>query len=527
MPPRKKEIVVGFVSAAIIFFVLFFAGLYILGDPVLHQTAVFSRTVHSILADYYEPGMGRPALDEAESALLSLLDPFSQRLDRKDYKQLREEFSGEYSGVGITIVPRDTLLMIISVHEGGPAYDGGVKSGDWILAVDGVPIPRHNPAGFTDRIRGPSGTEVSLTLYRPRIDDTLQITLTRGMITLEHVPYYGMTERGNAFIRIADFESGAADQLRAAVEKLEPKEPGGYIIDLKANPGGYLDEAIEAADLFLEKGTLIVGIDSRSRWDNREFKSRVHPLTHRPIIILTDRGSASGSEIFTGALRGADRAVVVGDTTFGKGLVQAVYPLFNGDALRLTISRYYFADSTYLNPPDSELHFSGLPPDIVYHPTGEIAFQDLILSGMLFYDFVDAHWELLSRYPDRFNYPDTVIAEFENFADSRGIRYQSWLTETLEYTVIDQLLEEASDPVIAHLDSMLSRSRALDADVFARHADFLKFHIRTVVVERKHGRAASYRDVIVTGRADIRVAEDLLLDETRYREYLASRTTDK
>jgi len=520
LPPSKKEILVGFASATVIFFALFFAGLYVLDDPILRQTAAFSNTVRNILVDYYDPGMGRPALGAAERAMMSLLDPFSQRLDEGDYRRLREEFSGEYSGVGITILPRDSFLMVISVHEGGPAYDGGVKSGDRILAVDGIKVPRSNPAGFTDRIRGPAGTEVSLTVHRPRINNTLQISLTRRAITLEHVPYYGMTESRNAYIRMTDFEAGAAEQLLAAVDSLERREPHGYIIDLKANPGGYLDEAIAAADMFLEKGVLIVGIDSRSRWDNREFSSSSTPLTRRPVVILTDRGTASGSEIFTGALRGADRAVVVGDTSFGKGLVQSVYPLFTGGAIRLTISRYYFADSTYLNPPDSELNFSGLPPDIVYNPPGEIAFQDMILSGMLIYDFVETNWEGLSRRPDRFNYPDTVIAQFEEFARSRGFAYQSWSTETLEFTVIDQLLDEASDTVMAQLDSMLALSRSLDENVFERHADFLKFHIRRVVVDRKHGRAASYRAVIVPGRPDIRLAEELLADETRYGKYL-------
>jgi hypothetical protein len=210
---------------------------------------------------------------------------------------------------------------------------------------------------------------------------------------------------------------------------------------------------------------------------------------------------------------------VIGDTTFGKGLVQSVYPLFNGDAMRLTISRYYFADGTYLNPPDSELNFAGLPPDIVFQPQGEIAFQDMVLSGMLIYDFVESHWDELSGYPDRFNYPDTVVAGFEKFARSRGIVYQSWLTETLEYTVIDQLLDEASSTVMSHLDGMLALSQSLDKSVFERHAEFLKFHIRRVVIERTRGRAASYRDVIVPGRPDIRLAEELLLDEARYSKY--------
>jgi hypothetical protein len=240
-------------------------------------------------------------------------------------------------------------------------------------------------------------------------------------------------------------------------------------------------------------------------------------------VILTDRGTASGAEIFTGALRGADKAVVVGDTTFGKGLVQSVYPLFSGDAIRLTISRYYFADGTYLNPPDSELTFSGLPPDIPYFPQGEIAFRDLILYDLLIYDFVDANRDLLSRYPDRFNYPDEVVEIFESFVESRNIKYKSRSTGILEQAILNQFLDEASVAVLAHLDSMLAYSKSLDENVFTRHKDFLKYHIRRIMVERERGGAASYRDVIVPGRADIRLAEALLSDPDRYQSYLTRR----
>lgn len=523
MPPTKKEVAVGFISAAVIFFVLFFAGISLLDDPLLRQSVAFSRTAHYILADYHLPVMRAPAFNAAENNLLELLDPFSQLMDKRDYLQMREEYSGEYSGIGVTIIPRDSLLMVISVHEGGPAYDGGVRSGDWILAVDGHNVPHDNPSSATDYIRGQSGTPVKLTIYRPRIDETLHLTLTRGAIKLEHIPYYGMTETGMAYIRLADFEAGAAEQLQEAVEILESKNPRGYILDLKGNPGGYLGEAVEAADIFLNKGVLIVGIDSRSRWDNRQYKSTSKPLTDRPLVVLTDRGTASGAEILTGALHAAERAVVVGDTTFGKGLVQSVFSLANGDAMRLTISRYYFADGRYLNPPDSVLHFVGLAPDIVYSPPGELAFQDLILSGLLLYDFADEYWPLLSGYPDKFGYPDTVITLFEEFARSRGIEYQSWMTQTLNQTLQYQHADSAGPAVLAQLDSMLALSQALDRDALERHADFLKFQIRRVVVERKDGRAASYRDVIVPGRTDIRFVEQLLADSTRYDSYLTAR----
>lgn len=517
--PDKKEIIAGFISAAVIFLTLFASGIYLLGDPMLQEAVSFSLTASEIASRYPLPMSRRSAFDGAERALFSLLDPFSFRIDKNDYEYLREESTGEYGGIGISVVARDTILMVMSVREGGPAYEAGMKSGDWILAVDSVEISPDNPSSATDMIRGPSDTEVSLTIYRPISADTLQLTMMRSNIRLEHLPYFGITESGCAYIRMADFEAGAAEELIIAVRELEQHHPVGYIIDLMGNPGGYLNEAIEAADAFLEKGTLIVGTDGRSRWDNRRFTSSSPPLTRQPVVVLTDLGTASASEIFTGALHGADRCVVIGDTTFGKGLVQTVYGLPNNDAIRLTISRYYFADGRYLNPPDSQLAFAGLAPDIVYNPPGEIAFQETILSGFLIYDFVESEWDLLSSYPDRFNYPDTVVYLFQQFALSRGVAYQSWLTGTLSLVLLDQYLAEASEPVMAQLNNMQDRSRQLDRDAYRRHADFLKYHIRRVTVEKKSGRAASYQDVIVPTRPDIRLAEEILTDPEKYRSY--------
>ncbi len=519
MNPDKTEIITGFVSTVVIFLILFASGIFLLGDPVLRETVSFSLTAQEIVSFYPLPMNRRAAFEGAERGLFSLLDPFSYRLDRNDYRYLKEESTGEYGGVGITVVPRDTTLLVITVREGGPAYEAGMKNGDWILAVDSLPISPDNPAAATDNIRGPSNTSVSLTIYRPIIADTLQFTLIRTSIKLEHLPYYGLTESDIGYIRMADFEAGAAEELEKAVTVLAKLKPRGYIIDLIGNPGGYLNEAIDAADLFLPKGQLIVGTDGRSRWENHRYNSSSAPITDLPVIILTDHGTASAAEIFTGALHGADRCVVVGDTTFGKGLVQSIYGLPNGDAIRLTVSRYYFADGRYLNPPDSTLAFSGLAPDVVYHPAGETAFMETVLSGFLMFDFVENEWDLLSSYPDRFNYPDTVVDLFQNYAAAHGNKYESWLTQTIHLAISDQYLSQAPDTVIRELDRMLDLSQSLDRDVYHRYADLLKYNLRRLVVEKKSGRTASYHDVIVPSRPDIRLAEDILSDPDKYQSY--------
>lgn len=520
----KREIIVGFVASIVIFFVMFGSALYVIGDPLLKASVTFSLVAYEIAQEYQTPTSNGSMMRNAERAVFSLLDPFSYRIEHSDYNYLLEEASGEYGGIGIAIMTRDTLLLVASVREGGPAYEGGMKVGDYIITVDSEAVPRHEPASAIALIRGRSGSKVDITVYRPEIEDSLLLPMVRGNITLEHVPYYGLTEDGFGYIRLVDFEAGAADELKQALADLESQSVAGYILDLKGNPGGYFDEAIDAADLFLPDGELVVGTAGRSRWEDRRFYSSHDPITDKPVVVLTDRGTASAAEILSGAMRGANRAIVLGDTTFGKGLVQSVYSLSNNDAIRLTTSRYYFSDGRFLNPPDSELAFSGLAPDLFFREEGEYSFQSLVLSGFLMYDFVEEYQSLLESYPEQFGYPDKVIELFSDFALSRDVGYNSYLTGFISLIEQDQKLGGASNEVIAQLGKILDISSKLDQNVFERHKTFLKYHLRRMEIDRRLGRKEAYRRVIVPGRPDIIRAGDILNDPQLYNEILSGQT---
>lgn len=514
--PDKKEVLAGFISVVTIIAVVFGCGWYVSGDPMLQATTLFHAAAVTINQQYSFQVYGKALLDGAERSLFDLLDPFSFRMSRRDFADLVEESSGGYGGIGISVVARDTVLMVMAVYEGGPGYQAGMRAGDLIVSVEGTNVPRDNPDEAVTLIRGPSGSKVHVTIYRPALDVTLALEMTRSQIKLEHLIYSGLTPSNAAYIRLADFEAGASADLEETLYSLEDKCPTGYIIDLKGNPGGFLEEAIAAADLFLDQGTLVVGTSGKSRWESREYRSEYDPVTTRPVVILTDGGSASAAEIFTGALRGADRAVVVGDTTFGKGLVQTVMSLANGEAIRLTTSRYYFADGRYLNPPDSTLTFTGLAPDLVWRDSGEISFRAQVLAGFLVYDYVDRYDSALSVWPADFNYPDTVVELFRGFVQSSGLKYSSPLTALIDLTLEQQRLEESPKEIIASLEKLRAQSQASDRDVFLREKDFLKYHIRRVLVERHQGQAAAYREVIVPGRADIRLAASILADPKKY-----------
>lgn len=521
--PDKKEFTVGLISLFVIFVTLFFAGSYAFRDPVLHELIDFNVAVYDIAGAALLSSDRSRDFDQAEAALFEQLDPFSYHMNRLEYDAMVEEYSGQYGGIGLTVIPRDTALMVAAVREGGPGYNAGIKSGDYILAVSGQKISRSDPSAAIGRMRGPSGSLVQITLYRPELDDTISLTLNRSSIKLEHLAYFGIAEGGTAYIRLADFDAGAAEDLKKAVELLEKQNPIGYIIDLKGNPGGYLYEAIGAADLFLDKDILIVGTSGRSRWVNDRHFSSGNKLTSRSVVILTDRGTASAAEIFAGSLHGAGRAVIEGDTTFGKGLVQEVFNLLNHEAVRLTVSRYYFADGRYLNPPDSALNYVGLAPDVVYNSEVPLEFQEFILTRFLIYDFVEQEWERLKNYTDESDYPDTVIALFEQFVRSQGGVYTSRVTRMSEAVLLGQQLEQASPVVLSQVRKLAKQSRENDGTAFRRWGKFVKYNIRRITLERKSGRAAAYRLVIVPGRSDIHLAAEILCDAVRYRTLLDAR----
>jgi len=517
MESDRKAIIVGFAALLLIFATLLSSSAYLLSDPVFKEFSTYTIITRTILANYSLPFSGKSAAMAAEKGMLSLLDPFSGPVTSSGYAHLREEASGQYAGIGITVILRDSALLVVSVRKDCPAKEAGLRIGDLIISVDGKAIEAATSENAVDLIRGPIETEVVLTVYRHSIEDTLIVRVMRREIPIEHIQYAGLDVKGAAYIFLSDFEAGAAQDLRRRVDDLENQGATGYILDLTGNPGGYLEEAVEAAGIFLDEEQFVVGTESRSRWERREFRTDSPPSTNKPVVIITGPETASAAEILAGALRGAGRAVIIGDTTFGKGLVQIVFGLPNREGLRLTTSRYYFADGTYLTPPDTAFKFNGLVPDITYRSAIEDEFERFINNTLVLYDFVEAEWPKLSSYPNNFDYPNEVIFDLQRFARERCQQYVSWSTGIISRAAAEQKAEPVSPQVIDQLTRIMKLSQKTDGNAFLRYGSYLKFRLRQIVVERKQGTEAAFRDVIVPDRLDIRLAADIIADTTWYR----------
>lgn len=491
-------------------------GIYVLSDKSMRAAYSLATTAAEIERTYPGQVNWSEVYIQSVDGMTSVLDRYSGYLTSTDFGRLNEEFEGEYVGIGVTVIRDPRGLLVMSVRENGPAAAAGVLTGDIIIAIGDTSINLFDAQRSTGLLRGREGTSVAITLFRPVTRDTLSATITRRTLDLVHLPFAGLTPDSVVYLRLLDFEGGASEDVEAALDSLvvgRSPRPRGLILDLRGNPGGLYHEAFQTADLFLKAGAFIVGTESRSRWKTEEQFATGEDITDGlPMAVLVDRGSASAAEIVAGALQKNGRAILVGDTTFGKGLVQGFTRFSDGDGLRLTISRYYLAGKTYLNQVDSMVHDSGtgLPPDAIFEFVERDPFLLALERSLLLQKFAN-------QYEGEIIGGDTILTvergltrEFEQFARAGGFAYRSDLTTAAAIVSDVSRLDEAGPEAVVAADQLLTVAQSRDSLIFDRHADYIEYRLRQIAVERRHGVYQSYARVVVRYRPDIRFAASLL-----------------
>ena len=304
---------------------------------------LFVEVLHKVEENYVNPVESEKLVNGAIKGMLRDLDPYSQFLDRKSFGELENFTHGSFGGVGIVVSVRDNFPTVISPIEGSPAWEAGLRSGDVIVKIEG-----QSTAGFTvedaaNKLRGPAGTHVTLSVRREGDPEEHDYAIDRRVIETRSVPYAFLADKGVGYLRLSSFSEKSGAEVRAAVARLGTEGAKSLVFDLRSNPGGVLEQAVDVAEQFVPNGSLVV--DTRGRLhtqDKRYYASESHPNVTWPMVVLVDGGSASAAEIVAGALQDLDRALVVGHTSFGKGSVQSVYPLAqSGEALKLTTALYY------------------------------------------------------------------------------------------------------------------------------------------------------------------------------------------
>ncbi|MFH2012733.1 MAG: S41 family peptidase [Pseudomonadota bacterium] len=320
---------------------------------------MFTDVLSIVQKNYVEEVDTDKLLYGAVNGMLETLDPHSSFMSPDVFKEMKVETRGVFGGLGIEITKKEGVLMVISPIEDTPAFRAGIKAGDYIVKINGKPTKDIGLMDAVKLMRGPAGTQITISILREGLSEPKDYTITRAVIKIESVKHK-ILEEGYGYIRIKNFQDKTSNDLKEALNKLEAEKSGikGLVLDLRNNPGGPFDEALLVSDEFLDSG-IITYTEERAKESRKEYRAHGNDKAHDyPIIVLVNAGSASASEIVAGALQDNGRALILGVQTFGKATVQSIYPLEDGSGLKLTIGRYY-------TPKGTSIQAKGITPDII------------------------------------------------------------------------------------------------------------------------------------------------------------------
>ena len=483
--------------------------------------------------------------------MIETLDPFSTLQDVKAHDQLMEMTEGKYEGLGMTIAKRGDFITIISPIEGTPAYRMGLRAGDQVTRIDGESTQGMSTEEASKLMRGERGTTVVLTIKREGVNEPLEYEVERALIELTSVPYHGVMNGGIGYVRLSKFSKESGKELREAVEDLKNENVKGMILDLRSNGGGLLDQAVETANLFLERDKLIVYTQGRSEV-KREFHATREPVfTDGPLVVLVNEGTASASEIVSGAIQDWDRGVIIGNTTFGKGLVQQIFGMSNDTYLKLTIAKYYVPSGRCIQKPETaKRRKPGAPVQVeedepdslvevekeVFYTNGgrkvyggggivpdiEIERPDLkpielnLERQSMFFNFAVSY---LAKHPDvprDFEVDDQILEEFRSFMKEKDFTYKSTIEldlEPLKEQIEEQEKSEMFAGAVEGLEQLVEEDKA---DDFDESIDYIKRSLKRDMLNNLYGQKAYYEEVLLKTDPYIQKAYQILTDESEY-----------
>jgi carboxyl-terminal processing protease len=333
-------------------------------NNIYEELKVFTDVLGLLQKEYVEETNSKDLMYGAIKGMLDTLDPHSAFMPPNMYKEMQEETKGRFEGLGIEITTKEGVLTVVSPIEDTPAFKAGILAGDQILKIDGDLTKNLTLDDSAKRMRGPKGTQVTITIMREGFTKPREFTLTRDVIPVRSVRHE-LLEKQYGYIRLSQFQEKTEGELDKALKALEEESKGsmkGLVLDLRNNPGGLLDQAVKVADRFIESG-LIVSMEGRREDQKMKFLAHSQGTIARyPLIVLVNGGSASASEIVAGAIQDHGRGILVGTHTFGKGSVQTIFPLKDGSGLRLTTARYF-------TPNGRSIQAKGIIPDIIVKPS--------------------------------------------------------------------------------------------------------------------------------------------------------------
>jgi len=333
-------------------------------DKLYEKIDLFSEVLEKVNNEYVEDIDQVEAMDSAINGLLQSLDPYSGYMNPTIYEESQTETSGEFGGLGIEVSMEAGVVKVIAPIDDTPAAKAGIKAGDYIVKINGEQVRGKTLMEAVNLMRGKVGTPIEITVRRKSLKKAKNFKIIREIIEIKSV-VSKLVENKVGYLRLRAFNVNSSNQLKKEISKIEKnKKLVGYILDLRNNPGGLLSQAIKISDFFLDDGEIVSTKGRKNRENRKFFAKKGDKINGKPLIVLINNGSASASEIVAGALQDQKRAVLLGETTFGKGSVQSIIPLKNRGAIRLTVSKYYL-------PSGKSISEVGVVPDIKIEEEGE------------------------------------------------------------------------------------------------------------------------------------------------------------
>ena len=521
------------------------------------QLAVFNSIVKDLNLFYVDSIMPDKMINKGIDAMLRYLDPYTVYYPEEKNEELKMMTTGKYAGVGSTIRfhKEKNTTVFTGPYENMPAFKAGIKAGDAIVSIDGKKTEGLSVDSVSDMLRGEPGTKLTVVVERPGSNGNMTFRLERESIALPPISYYGIEHGNIGYISLASFTENCAKDMRHAVIDLKKKGAESFIIDLRSNGGGLLDEAIDIVNIFVPKGKVIVTTKGKIKQSNETFETKREPIdTESPVVILVDGQTASASEIVAGALQDLDRAVIIGSRTFGKGLVQSTRPVSGGGHLKLTTAKYYIPsgrcvqaldyshmleDGKTTRVPDSLTNVfytaagrevrdgGGIRPDI--EPKGEelstLIFH--LLQDMTIFDFAtefclkNESIEVASS----FTISDETYEEFKQFIKARNFSYDLMSAKVL--TDLKKLVElEGFKDIVKEEIESLEKKLQTNLDHSLEHfSKDVKTLIAEEIVVRYYGEKGG---IIYSLREDTDILESykILGDKEKYNEILTPKAKD-
>ncbi|HDQ43957.1 MAG TPA: S41 family peptidase [bacterium] len=478
--------------------------------------------------------------------MLNTLDPYTTYMEKEDREQLEIMTEGKYHGVGLPINFRNNAVTVADPpFIGTPAARAGIREGDEILQVDGVETRGLGLNRTVAKIRGPAGTEVKLLIRREGVEKPIEFTLIRESITIEDVRFAGYIGEGIGYIQLVRFSKNAGREVQQAIQTLEAQnELKGLILDLRSNPGGMLETAVEVADLFLPRKATIVSTRGRDQSANQDFQSFRDPVYgKRPMIVLVNGISASASEIVAGAIQDHDRGIIVGDTTFGKGLVQTVVPLSNTSALKITTAKYYtpsgrsiqkqpysiWGDSTGAERKKRFQTDAGRPvnggggivPDIVLtrERVSDLAW-DLRRKSMYF-NFAVHYANVHEELKDHFEITESTLNDFRDYIELKGYRYTHPFERTLSEFKAESA-ENGGEELVQEIERLEKAIEKYKTELFLASQQDIRRILKQELASKLLGTEKAV-EIWLSEDEGARKAIDLLGDLDHYRIVLEAK----